>query len=200
LTGLRPISPGSWFFSATAIAPSELAIILENELSESGIPSFPDTDGEVEPDLEERVSPLSGGLAVYDGETPLIEPSCCGDLGNLDDWRDAGREQSAEWQELWIGHPPLRFRVADDDAEILETQEYDLPKNPRHFAVSAEKLSEAIVDAENKLQRFQEVVREALTTLAPLRDCSQGRLDQLTRLLAGQHKLSDEEEQAPAAL
>lgn len=158
------------------------------------------------PELDERISALSGGLAVHDGDTLLIEPSCCGDLGNLNDWRDAVRERGAEWQDLWIGHPQLRFRAAIDDTEIHETQEYELPKNPRHFAVSLQKLSDAIADARAELVRFQQVVKESLSAIASLSTYSQQEFNKLARLLVGglygedERELSEDDVEALAAL
>ncbi len=185
LRGLTPISPGSWFVSTAHLGTSELAIVLVKELEQSGIPGFPDSDGEVEEDLEERIRGLDGGLALFDGEKPLVEPSCCGDLSNLEEWRNALDVGSSDWMDLWIGHPQLRFRVVRDDVEIQQTQEYDSPRNPQHFVVTARKLESALLDAQEEQKRFEGVVRSALDAISALRDYTGEKLELLSQLLVG---------------
>lgn len=185
LSGLHAVSPASWFVLAKHLGTSELAIVLAKELSESSIPGFPDSDGEIEDCLEEAIGALSGGYALVDGSEVLLEPNCCGDLGNLSDWREALRRDGAEWEDLWIGHPQLCFRLREDDAEIKETQEYEQPQHPRHFSVSAEKLRTALKEAAIEQEQFESKVRKALSELSPLEGYSGERLHLLARLLVG---------------
>ena len=37
----------------------------------------------------------------------MIEPQCCAELGDANNWVEAAAYRGAEWQMLWIGHPWL---------------------------------------------------------------------------------------------
>ncbi len=185
LSGLTAVSPGSWFVLAEHLGNSVLAIVLTNELSESGIPGFPDADGEIEDCLQEAVSALSGGYALMDGSEVLVEPSCCGDLGNLAEWQKVPHTDDSEWHDLWIGHPQLRFRVTEDEAEIEERQEYNQPRHPRHFSISVEKLRVALQEAAIAQRDFEGKVRDALESISALKDYSEDQFNLLARLLVG---------------
>ncbi len=185
IRGLVPVSCGSWFVSANDLERSVLSIVIRKHLDESGIPGFPDSDGEIEQDLHDRILALQGGFALFDGEASLIEPNCCCDLHNLDDWREALSVATSDWRDLWIGHPQLRVRLVGDDAEIRETQESNIPQILRHFVVSIEKLEAAIDTASIELVRFEQKVRKVLAGIGELRDYAEDQLALLSSLLTG---------------
>src|SRR5262245_35869700 len=74
ITGVTPLSPGSWFVPVSRLREPEhlrqifLAELRQRELS---------PDELQEP--EEQLGALSGGYALCSGEEVLLPPGCCGD-------------------------------------------------------------------------------------------------------------------------
>lgn len=61
---------------------------------------------------EERGFVLSfdGGIVVKKEDEVLIEPSCCGDLENIENWEKVLEKRSSGWTEIWIGHPWIFYK------------------------------------------------------------------------------------------
>jgi hypothetical protein len=70
------------------------------------------------PRIREGVIPtaLDGGYCFLDDGALVIEPHCCGDLGDLSSWEsmaafaaESGSLSAPEpaWRKFWIGHPTL---------------------------------------------------------------------------------------------
>lgn len=61
-----------------------------------------------------KLHPLDGGYALVAGDAEvLFHPQCCGDLGDLGQWRLALEPGEGVWREIWIGHPCL-LALRDD--------------------------------------------------------------------------------------
>ena len=150
ITGLRPIYPGSWH-----VATSEFRHLLMLELvlgvifeDRGGVPTLNDPDCK---------PVLDGGLALLDSAGRLlVEPHCCGDLGNLNDWREAAKYREAGWQMLWIGHPWLSVRFDRGQLLISAPHESNVPVGK--WAVDPDDLEHALGAAEAELHRFSELV------------------------------------------
>jgi hypothetical protein len=89
-----------------ALAHPVMERIVRDVLDGKGIPGFPDEHGAEDAPIDDRVIELRGGYALFSAGHPVIEPTCCGDIGNLDDWEEALRERPASGT-IWIGHPSL---------------------------------------------------------------------------------------------
>jgi hypothetical protein len=100
ITGLMPVERGSWHvptseFTGPVLLGRVLEVIFQN-LSEIGF------------SIDLDCLPLDGGLVLRcQSQNVLIEPGCCGDLGNVASWRKVVGYRQAEWHPLWIGHPSL---------------------------------------------------------------------------------------------
>jgi hypothetical protein len=159
VVGLTPLRPGSWHVPVAAFTnPVVLGQFLEVEIRRSdGIEALTDPD---------QWSTLSGGLALCSGGEVLIEPTCCGDLGNLSDWRNAVVYRQADWMMVWIGHPWVSVRFDLDQLIFSEPHESN-PSNAR-WAISPEILDKAVTNAEVELEVFARRLHSNLTEMGVL--------------------------------
>jgi len=145
IMGLEPLPPGSWHvptqrLSDPALLHRFLTVIIEEW---GGTDIFTDPDSK---------PVLNGGLALFSGGELIARPTCCSDLGNLCDWRQATASRGANWQMLWIGHPWLSVRYELPWLVISDLHESDMPTS--RWAVNPDDLHQAVADAENELQAF----------------------------------------------
>lgn len=99
LDSLKAIKKGSYLVDIETIGDQELEIILRKELMEIDLAN-----------AEDEVGRLSGGIVVREHEQFLIEPTCCGDLGNLKEWERIFENESTDWTLLWIGHSWIFYK------------------------------------------------------------------------------------------
>ena len=90
----------------------------------------------------------------------LIEPGCCGDLGNVASWREAVGHRQPEWRPLWIGHPALSvlYRARDGSLAVHTTRRLLRHAGP----VCPNQLQVAIDAAEIELERLVRQIAVAL--------------------------------------
>lgn len=76
-----------------------------------------------------------------------IEPTCCGDIGNLYEWEEIFESSDTNWKQLWIGHPWIFYRKANNEIEFSDYYEVNIDeiKNIRSI------LKISIDDLKNKL-------------------------------------------------
>lgn len=104
ITGLRPLRQGSWHVPTANFNDSgNLRRFLQV--------TFHDWGGIDSPSNPDRRAILDGGLALRGpaGDV-LVEPGCCADLGDANNWKMAAEHRGPEWQILWIGHPWISVR------------------------------------------------------------------------------------------
>lgn len=173
-----PIRPGGWMVRVDTLGRDALPIVVRGTLAGAGIPGFPDDNGEIEPDPGERIGALDGGVALFDGDALVIEPRCCGDLGNVAEWREALTDTSGDWSDLWIGHPWPMTRIAGGFFEIRA------PEEAGDVAVARDAL---LADLEIVEARQRQLALQLEAALAELAELDGTGLDRgaLARLLAG---------------
>jgi hypothetical protein len=155
ITGLTPVRSGSWHVPTSEFAdPALLRRVLEVIFQGEGMhPCDPDC------------SPLYGGLALRcQLQNVLIEPACCGNLGDAANWREAVGCRQAEWQELWIGHPWLSVQYKAPRLIISSPHEAEEDFTAR-WAVCPDQLQVAVVAAETELERFAGQIAGAVRSL-----------------------------------
>lgn len=145
ITGLSPLSPGSWHvptrdLTDPAVLQKMIAVLLHGW---GGVENLDDPDGR---------HVLDGGLALLSGNEVLVEPTCCSDLGNVSEWRGASGYRGPDWTMLWIGHPWLSVRF-DEELLILSDPHESLEPVGR-WAVRSEELVRAVIAAEVELEHF----------------------------------------------
>ncbi|MCO5969782.1 hypothetical protein [Actinoallomurus soli] len=117
-------------------------------------------------DALEEVPALSGGYVLETREGRCLAlPGCCGDLGNLDEWRAAVRHDAAAPAVLWTGHPWL---LVGGDGAVLTlsgpTEDGAAPA-PVVAQVSRDALAAAVVTAERDVAHFGEGLRAVCADL-----------------------------------
>jgi hypothetical protein len=153
ITGLMPVERGSWHvptseFTGPVLLGRLLEVIFQN-LVKAGF------------SIDLDCLPLDGGLALRcQSQNVLIEPGCCGDLGNVASWREAVGHRQAEWRPLWIGHPALS--VLYRAPRLIISSPHDADEPTARWAVCPNQLQVAIDAAEIELERFAGQIAMAL--------------------------------------
>ncbi|WP_437649903.1 hypothetical protein [Sorangium sp. So ce362] len=172
VVGVAPVVQGSWLVALDALnSPDLLHRVLQVHFA-GGVPA--DLDG---------IDPFCGGLALVDDSELLILPTCCGDLGALDNWQIATEQRTELPEMLWIGHPCLTVWYHAPMLHIREEAECNLPTHPREFAMNPEALQSAVRQATRELDLFCERVVVSLRELTGVLDALDARA--IGRILVG---------------
>ncbi len=115
LENLKAIKTGSYLVDITSIGNTELEKIIKTELKEVDLA-----------DYEEQVGLICGGIVVKMENEIIIEPMCCGDIGNLHEWKNIINETSKNWKQLWIGHPWVFYKKENGIIEFSDYYESNL--------------------------------------------------------------------------
>lgn len=109
LENLNPIKKGSDLVDIETIKNQELEEIIKNQLK--------DVDLE---DYEEQVGRIEGGIVIkIENEFP-IEPTCCGDIGNIGEWEEIFKNKTDNWNQMWIGHPWIFYKRVNNTIEFSD--------------------------------------------------------------------------------
>lgn len=69
--------------------------------------------------------PLYGGVYIKVGDKH-IDSNCCGDISNIENWRNLLTANNTAWESLWIGHPEIGYKF---DTENIYLSDYiEAPK------------------------------------------------------------------------
>ena len=168
ITGLNPITAGSFFVSIHQFDDIQLQSFLRVLIQEWG-----GLDELYAPDFEPF---LYGGFAFNSPELcHIIEPSCCGELKNIHEWKRAASLDTPEWEVLWIGHPWLSMKHEEPYLILSEPHESDVPIE--RWKIDQKDLMEAVQRAETELRRFSSMIEENLAVIAP--EISSQKISQL---------------------
>lgn len=162
ITGLEAYKKGSWLVEIEKLIEhyQAIEIMIQNQLAR--------IEPDPELDLIEQLISLNGGYILEVDETNIIYPQCCGDLENLQEWKDASKYLDNTEKMLWIGHPWLMVSAINEEyLQIRETAEYGVPPEPVTFELNRNDLKLSIIEAENKLAKFQQAVLPILKMMIP---------------------------------
>ncbi len=171
LGGLCAIGKGSYLVDIETIKDAELEEIVSNELKE------------VEwKDFEEQVHRISGGIVVKENDVSRIEPMCCGDLVNIQEWMGIFEAKPNDWTQLWIGHPWLYYKrengmVAFSD--YTDSTPADFSGLEVHFQFSEEEFKQELQKIAGQLKRFELRIRAILDKMGML------NADRIAKLMTG---------------
>lgn len=154
ITGLVDTPVASSLVSLDQLTPAILRVVLAKE--------FADTTW----DLDD-LGPLTGGYLLRAG-TCTLRPGCCGDLTNLNDWRQAAEHTSEAWAMLWIGHPWSHVRATADVLHLAEPCERtDTDRLVDALTLSRAELRDAVAAAARVLDRFEHLLLPLVEELRP---------------------------------
>lgn len=159
LVGLEPVAVGSWFVALDTLSVDErLGRVLDVLM------------GDIEFDdhqLVDTIGPLAGGFVLRAGDR-AIYPGCCGDLGNLRDWRDAADHDLEDWRKVWIGHPWTHVRAVDGRLQLAAPSEREEPlEHDPPLSVPRQALRDAVREAQLQVDAFRRHLRQVLETRHP---------------------------------
>jgi hypothetical protein len=153
---LRPIRPGSWHVPTTAFTDP---LVLEPVLA-----AILQASGGVEALADPETSPaLNGGLALRCAGDVLVEPTCCSDLGNASDWKEAAVYRGWDWRMVWIGHPWIS--VCCREPWLILSSQHESADPKEGWAVRPEELGGALAAAEGELERFARQIAAVLPSM-----------------------------------
>ncbi|MCX8524210.1 hypothetical protein OF897_09785 [Chryseobacterium formosus] len=109
------ISKDSNLVDIETIDDDNLQMILETDLQEIDLNKF-----------EDEVSIFDGGIVLTDKDKILIEPNCCGDIGNIDEWQRILDSTTSDWSDLWIGHPWIFYRKQNGKVQFSDYSDVSL--------------------------------------------------------------------------
>ena len=112
---LIAIKKGSFLADINTIDENALEEIIKLELTKY------DEDELSKIGFEEQLIGLCGGIVIKENNQLLIQPNCCGDLENLNEWKNIFVNDSTDWTHLWIGHPWIFYRRSNG---IIEFSNY----------------------------------------------------------------------------
>lgn len=158
ITELTPITAGSFFVSTHQFNDIQLQAFLRVSIMEWG-----GLDALNAPEFEPF---LYGGFAFNSQKLRhIIEPSCCGELKDLSEWKRAASLDDPEWEILWIGHPWLSMKYEEPYLILSEPHESDVPI--ARWNIDQKELMKAVERAETELRRFSKMIEENLAVIAP---------------------------------
>ncbi len=165
IKGIEPIREASWYVATTSFSDSNQGAL--NRLLTIYWRHHKETPESL---LARECSPLSGGLAmINDSNTPLLQPSCCGDLGNFMEWTTIMSDPPPKWTMLWIGHPWVHVKARGEWIDFSEESESNEPDRAS-FSAATDKVQRALLDAKTELTRFAILVEKALIQFGCSRD------------------------------
>lgn len=108
----------------------------------------------------DQSSPLFGGYVLEINTERLFYPQCCGDLGDIQFWRNISNGK----ESFYEGHPaPLVKFEKNEIVFDLNVQEFDEEFTPiperRLFRFSKDELKRAIKEAELTLEKFADRIQ-----------------------------------------
>lgn len=146
----KPFDPGASLYEIEVISDDNLKKIVVDHTEEL-------RKGEYDRD---QSSPLFGGYVLEINTERLFYPQCCGDLGDIQFWRNISNGK----ESFYEGHPaPLVKFEKNEIVFDLNVQEFDEEFTPiperRLFRFSKDELKRAIKEAELTLEKFADRIQ-----------------------------------------
>lgn len=141
----KPLDPGASLYEIGLISDDNLKKIVVDHTEEL-------RKGEYD---REQASPLFGGYVLEMNGERLFYPQCCGDLGDIQFWRNISNGKESYYE----GHPAPQVKFENEEILFdLTVQEFDeeftpIPKR-RKFRLKKNDLKKAIKETELALEKF----------------------------------------------
>ncbi|CAL2106377.1 conserved hypothetical protein [Tenacibaculum sp. 190524A02b] len=154
LQDFKPVELGSYLVDIESVKDSELKIILKNKLNEVDLSNY-----------QEYVGQIVGGIVIKNKGKVIIEPTCCGDLSNIQNWEEIEKTELNKWTQLWVGHPWLFYKRNNDTVSFSEYTDFsleDFKGMSEKFKLSEKELFAEIRSVRKGLNRFENRIKKAL--------------------------------------
>ncbi|MCD0480062.1 hypothetical protein LPB90_16610 [Chryseobacterium sp. LC2016-29] len=109
------IQKDSYLVDIEAIDDENLQIILEINLQEIDWEEF-----------EDQMIAFDGGIVLKNDGQVLITPTCCGNIGNINEWQRILDNKTSDWSEMWIGHPWIFYRKENGKVQFSDYSDVNL--------------------------------------------------------------------------
>ncbi|MCX8531803.1 hypothetical protein [Chryseobacterium luquanense] len=113
--GFHTIKKDSYLVDIETIDEENLQMILETDLQEIDLEKF-----------EDEVPAFAGGIVLTQNDKILIVPSCCGNIGNIEEWQRILDNKTSDWSDLWIGHPWVFYRKQNGKVQFSDYSDLNL--------------------------------------------------------------------------
>ncbi|CAM1346815.1 hypothetical protein BA195_13965 [Tenacibaculum soleae] len=146
----KPFDPGASIYSIDLISDENLNKIVVDHTEELRKAEYD----------REQASPLFGGYVLEINGEKLFYPQCCGDLGDIQFWRNISNGK----ESFYEGHPAPIVKFDKDEIMFdLNVQEFEeeftpIPKR-RVFRIKKEELKKAINETELILEKFSNRIK-----------------------------------------
>jgi len=109
IVNIDPIDKRSWLVDIDTIDDQALTIFVQKTFEEG--------------DYDSIEKNIYGGIVLFQDNEIVLSTNCCGDLSNLSEWENIFIPKSEEWKMLWIGHPFVYYRYANNYIEFSHETE-----------------------------------------------------------------------------
>ena len=154
LQNLKPIELGSYLVDLSKIGEAELNIILKKELEDIDLSNY-----------QEYVGPIIGGIVILENDKIVLEPTCCVDLSDIQNWEEIESTELNKWTLLWIGHPWIFYKRTEKYIAISDYTDYNLEDfkdiSEKHKFSEQELLSEIKSSRKHQIE-FENLVSKTL--------------------------------------
>ncbi|MCT2561321.1 hypothetical protein [Chryseobacterium herbae] len=170
-----PIDEDSYLIDIEMIDDGNLEIILGTDFK--GIKPT-----ELEEDM---LTAFDGGIALMEDNKAWVLPTCCGDIGNIKEWKKILEDKTEEWNELWIGHPWIFYKKVNGKIQLSDYSDVNLKdaKNIQaHIEVDELELKTELEKAEKQQINFKNRISKILEKMEIK------NFDVISEILAGVNK------------
>ncbi|UKB78892.1 hypothetical protein [Chryseobacterium sp. MEBOG07] len=137
------IEKGSYLVDIKTIDDETLKMIVEAKIE--------DMESE-ESEEDVFVMAFDGGIVLKIENDILIQPNCCGDISNIEDWKNIFKNPSSEWKDIWIGHPWVLYKTENGKVCFSEYTESNIEDIENIKIVAEVDESELKVELEKVIQ------------------------------------------------
>lgn len=165
------IQKDSYLVDIEAIDDENLQIILEKNLEEIDLEKF-----------EEEVSIFDGGIVLTENDKILIEPRCCGDMGNINEWQRMLDDKTSDWSDLWIGHPWVFYRKQNGKVQFSDYSDLGLSEFVDIKAIFEIDESQLKIELE-KVKQHQRNFKNRISNI--LKEMNVKNVEKISKLMTG---------------
>jgi hypothetical protein len=165
IVGLKPFL-GYWLVAVSDLVhPQHLARLVEVWIDRCEAWAGDTSDDGTRAVNLDELGPLNGGYCLQAHGEGWVEPGCCSDLGNIEEWAKASVYRSEAWEMVWIGHPWVSVRYSEGLLVFSKPHESNFPDD--WFAIEPGALNLAVDFARVKLEQFELTLLPIVERLVP---------------------------------